>query len=104
MKLQEFINANPWLEKCKNDFHDWWETTPSFWWDGYEYYSSTKNYVNLDLRENLCVIRVISGGQVKVEKHFLNWKAPTKQENEMFAMLYGHPLPWSEEQPFIWEE
>lgn len=37
-------------------------------------------------------------------KYFRNWKAPTKEENEMFAMLYGHPLPWSEGQPFVWEE
>ena len=104
MKLQEFIDANPWLEKCKNDLHDWRETTPSFWWDGAEDWESCEVDLFIDTKSWGFNIEIGDVTKYALHKYFRDWKSPTKQENEMFAMLYGHPLPWSEEQPFVWEE
>lgn len=34
-------------------------------------------------------------------QHFVDWTRPTQEENDYFAMIYGHRLPWSKEEPFV---
>lgn len=101
MELQDFIDANPWLEKCRcaacgvNGL-------VIYWWDNSPRFTTTEKWITYYKEEKR--VNLFMDCCLEVTIYFKNWKSPTKQENEMFAMLYGHPFPWSEEQPFVWED
>lgn len=41
---------------------------------------------------------------ITLEDYFSNWRCPTNTEKEMFKMLFGVELFWSEDNPFEWPE
>ena len=41
-------------------------------------------------------------GGVTFEDYFTDWRSPTEKEKQMFAMLTGVELFWSETNPFRW--
>lgn len=69
------------------------------------WHSKLSNTINMDLSATeCCELRYYLGaGGIDCEelaKHFRDWKQPTQQEKDMYEMLTGVKIMWSEEHPF----
>jgi hypothetical protein len=109
-----FVKLNKsWLDKFEHN--DYGIDDVPAWWDGnidYIHRDPSKLYVlsneySLEVNKNGNLIALNYGeseDKNNIKEYFLNWKRPTKEEMGYYELVNGYRLPWSEDEPFIWED
>lgn len=92
-----FEQNKDWLDKF--DFNDYGENFYAAWWSGQRdewdhednFYFVPDEDVSFSLsykRKEFCL--------KEIDPFFLDWKNPTKEENDYFEMINGFRIPWGE--------
>lgn len=116
-QIKIFVEKNPWLLRMDYVDLNSEDELPACWNGSFNF--ETKNNLTsfLDTNKDLITFCVDINMPEKVKyytelvvknkptekllQHFVDWTRPTQAENDYFAMIYGHRLTWSEEEPFI---
>lgn len=109
MNIDRFVELNKsWLDKFEhNDYKK--DSTPG-WWNGnpYSWCDENNSYFIPDENEGSCAFyHRLANTELYSEDlvhYFNNWKQPTKEEMDYYELVNGYRLPWSEENPFVWED